>query len=483
MRRGLSRANAVLAAAAVAVAAAILASQLFVQPVVGLADNGDYQRVMGYAGFQHTTDVSAERYFSFLRTQYAIVAPFWFRPGYHTSETLLAFAARFAHLAVSNGRVFDLRLLAALHAALFLLALAGILRACRDLALPAQLLVAALLVFVFTDVGYVAPFNSFYSQTASLLFLLLTAAVAAEAVRRGSLSGASLLAYFGFALLFVGSKPQEKLAAPLLALFGLRLAGVRFAGAWRRAAVWLAAGLLAFSVWYGRHTPYTLREASIYQVVFDDVLAHSPDPSADAAELRLDLDWMALTGTNPYAPDSRLLEPEFRRALLARVGYRQIVRFYLRHPSRLAGRIERASAFAWTLRPTFGNYEKSSERPTSTMATRFSLWSSLRGALGAHALVWMAVLFGGSLAAALATYRRSAERGRRFREGVVLLVAMAGLAFSVCTLAQAPTELSRALFAYHALCDLLLIADAGWIAQALATRADGREARELAPRT
>ena len=50
------------------------------------------------------------------------------------------------------------------------------------------------------------------------------------------------------------------------------------------------------------------------------------------------------------------------------------------------------------------------------------------------------------------------------------MVLMAGLALAVCTLAQAPTDLSRALYAYHALCDLLLIADAGWVAQVFADR-------------
>ena len=466
--------NAAIVAAALTAGAAILSIQLLVPPVVGLADNGDYQRVIGYAGFQHTTEVAAERYFSFLRTRYAIVAPGWFRGGYHSSETLLAFAARFAHAAVSREPLFDIRLLGAMHAVLLLVALAGILRACRELSTPARLLAAALLVFVFTDVGYVAPFNSFYSQTASLLFLLLTAAVAAEAVRRGRLSGGWLLAYFGCALLFVGSKPQERLAAPLLALFGMRLAGVTFRGAWRRAAVWLGIGLCAFSVWYGRHTPYTLREATIFQVVFDDLLTHSASPAADAAELRLDPQWAKYTGSNPYAPDSPLLEPAFRTSFLHRIGYRQILRFYVRHPARLVGRVERASLQAWSLRPTFGNFEKSPEHPESRLATRFSLWSRMRGRLGAHPLLWIAVLLGGNLAAALATYRRSAPRGRRFREGLVLMVLMATLAFAVCALAQAPPDLSRALYSYHALCDLLLIADAGWIAEALAARRSAR---------
>ena len=462
--------NRAILAAAVASAALILALQLFVQPVVGLADNRDYERVIGYAGFQHTTDVPAERYFSFLRTKYAVVAPGWFRGGYHSSETLLAFAARYAHLAFSRQPLFDLRLLAAIHVALFLLALAGLIRACRDLSWPTQALVAALLVFMFTDVGYVGPFNSFYSQTASLLFLLLTAAIAAEGVRCGRLAGTRLFAYFGCALLFVGSKPQERLAAPLLALFGTLLAGVQWRGAWRQTAVWLGIGLCAFAVWYGRHTPYTLREATMYQLVFDDVLAHASSAAEAAAELKLDPEWVKYTGTNPYAPDSVLLDPEFRVRFLHQVGYRQVLRFYLRHPQRLVGRFERASVDAWTLRPTLGNFEKSPERPVSTLASRFSLWSRTRGRLGEHPIVWIVLLLAGNLAAAFATWRRSTARGRLFREGIVLMTLMAGLALAVCTLAQAPIDLSRQFYAYHALCDLLMIADVGWVTQALAAR-------------
>ena len=463
-------AEAALVAAALTAAAVVLSLQLFVRPIVGLADHRDYERVMGYAGVQHTTAADAERYFAFLRSEYAVVEPGWFRGGYHSSETLLAFAARGAHLALRGRATFDLRLLAGLHAALFLLALAGILRACRDLTLTARAIAAALLVFMFTDVGYVAPFNSFYSQTASLLFLLLTAAIAAEAVRQGRLAGGWLFAYFGSALLFVGSKPQEKLAAPLLALFGLRLAGVHWRGAWRRTAVWLAAALVAFSVWYGRHTPYTLREATLFQFVFDDLLVYSPAPAADAAELRLEPEWLAYVGTNPFATDSPLLGSGFRIRFLQRVGHRQIVMFYLRHPERFAERVARASRQAWSLRPSFGNFERSAGNPPGALATRFSLWSRLRGRLAEHSLPAIAAVLGGNLVAVLATWRRASRRGRLFREGVVTIVLMAGLAFAVCAFAQAPTDLSRSLYAYHALVDLLLVADAAWVAEGLGRR-------------
>ncbi len=469
-----------LLAVALAVAAVVLSLQLFVPPIVGLADNGDYDRVMGYAGFQHTSPAYEDRYFVFLRSQYAVADPGWLRTGYHSSETLLAFVARWTHLVFSRQALFDIRVLGGIHAALFLLALAGLIRACRDLTLPARAVVAALLVFFFTDVGYAALFNSFYSQTASLLFLLLTLAVAAEAVRRGRLSGGWLWAYFGAAVLFVGSKPQEKLAAPLLALFGLRLAGFAWRGAWRQGAVWLAAGLCAFSVWYGRHTPYTLREASLFQLVFYDLLAHSPSPAADAAELRLDPEWLKYVGSNPYAPDSPLPDVRFRKDFLHRVGYRQILAFYLRHPNQFAQRVSRASRSAWSLRPSFGNFERSAGQPPRALATRFSLWSGTRGRLGEHPLLAMTALLGGTLIAAAATWRRASPRGRLFREGLLVMVLMAGLAFAVCAFAQAPTDLSRALYAFHALCDLLIVANAGWIAEALSRRSSGERARAAA---
>lgn len=469
------RVHALLLGATLAAAAAILASQLFVPPAVGLADNGDYERVMGYAGFRHTTADPAERYFTFFRTRYALAEPGWFRGGYHSSETLIASAARVAHRALFGGSDFDVRLLGAFHAALFLLGLGGIVHACRGLPAASQAIAAALLVFFFTDVGYAAPFNSFYSQTASLLFLLLTVAAAAEAVRRGRLEGALLWAYFGFAALFVASKPQEAPSAVVLAAYGVRLARPAAADHrrgvwWRSSAAWLAILLCALAVVYARRSPRTLRAATVYQVVFDDLLAHSDTPEADAAALGLEPGWLRFKDTNPYAPDSPLLDPAFQARFLERTGFRRILAFYALHPERFADRVERAGASAWSLRPVLGNFEKSPERPGYTLSGRFSLWSRWRGTLGAWPLSTTAVLIAANLLVALGTRGRASERGRLYRDGIVALAVLAGLSFAVVAVAQAPQDASRSLYSHHALCDLLLVADAAWLAQALASR-------------
>ena len=78
------------------------------------------------------------------------------------------------------------------------------------------------------------------------------------------------------------------------------------------------------------------------------------------------------------------------------------------------------------------------------------------------------VLFAGTAAAALATWRRASPRGRLFRETLLAAVAMSATAFGVCVLTNAPPDFSRVFYVAQALCDLLIAAAAAWLVQALA---------------
>ncbi len=241
-------------------AAGIVAAQLLVPPVVGLANNGDYESVMGYVGFQYLTQDHGEKYFQWIMTKFAYGPPGWFKSGLLTSEALIAWLARLISEPFAHGGFFDLRVLGATHGLLLVAGLALLIRSTAPLSAAARWTAAALLVFFFTDVGYVAPLNSFYSQAASLVFLVLTLGIAAWTVAFGRSWTAAAL-YFLCALAFVGSKPQEVIQAPLLALFGLRLFGDGLRRLHRQPAAWAAAALCAFSLWYFRQTPYADRRS------------------------------------------------------------------------------------------------------------------------------------------------------------------------------------------------------------------------------
>jgi hypothetical protein len=82
-------------------AAGILVYQLFLPPVVGLADEGDFAKVIGQIGLRHPSNAFDDRYYAFLTLNYRIVEPYW-RSGYLTSELVPAWLAR-ALVVVAGG--------------------------------------------------------------------------------------------------------------------------------------------------------------------------------------------------------------------------------------------------------------------------------------------------------------------------------------------------------------------------------------------
>ena len=467
--RGRPAVHPIVAGAALAAAALILTVELLVPPLIGLADNGDYEKVMGPAGLQYRQTSFDAKYLQYVVQDFAFAAPGWYPSGYRSSEILVAGLARRIGIVLAPRGPFDLRVLGAVHILLFLAALFLLLAACRGLAPAAQGAAAVLLVFFFTDVGYAGPFNSFYSQTASLLFLLLAVGAGALAIARGRLSGGLLIVYFLGAALFVASKPQESIQGPLLAVFGLHLAAAPPRPAWRRPAAWLAAGLCVFSLWYYRQVPKdSIRNVGLFHTVFMEVLPHSPDPARDLDDLGLDRGLLRYSGTNAYAPGAPLADPAFASRFFERFDYASLVRFYLGRPARLIDRLHRGAPSALRLRPwRLGNYTAASGFPPNTMTTRFALWSGLRLRLRGVADAWLLLLLGGTVAACAVGYRRATRRGRLFRDGLCLLVLLAVVEYLVCALADYLGDLGRHLYVFQALCDLILVANIAWLVQSL----------------
>ena len=475
--------NRVLTYVAVSVAAILLALQLLIPPILGLANEGDFERVMGYAGVNYLTDRFDEKYRGHIVTKFAIVEPGWYRSGYLTSEVPLAWLAREASVILRPGRPFDLRFLGGVHILLLLIALGLLLSSCRDLSVVSQCLAASLLVFVFADVGYAAALNSFYAQTASLLFMLLTLGCAAVAIRSGGLRGRLVVAYFLCAALFVCSKPQEAVLGPLLAAWGIWLARSPRERWWRGPVVWLAAGLCAFSFWYYRQIPKTdIRYVGLFHTVFHDLLQTSPDPGRDMDELGIDRGLARYIGMHAYMPGAPIHDPDFQRRFFDRLTYGKLTAFYLSHPDRFLDRLRRAAPAAFRLRPKYlGNFEKSTGVPPRTKATRFALWSDLRATLEHRAILWLSLFFGGNLVAVAIAWVRASRRTRLFLSGVLVCLVLAAREFVVCTLADSLDDLGRHLFVFDAVFDLVLIADVVWLTQALSRRLAARRSAATAP--
>ena len=455
-----------------ALAAAIVGHQLFFRPIVGLADNGDYARVTDHlrlASELPAPEVAGpdDRYFLYVVRRFRN-APSVGRRNV-SSEILLGAVGRLAAIPFSPRGKFDLRWMGAAHAlALFGAAVFLWRTASRRLPLSAAIAAGAFAVFAFTDVGYAAPLNSFYTQEASLVFLFWAAAFAAACLDDGGRRVWPIAGYFAAALLFVASKPQEAAQSIPLAFFGAYLA-------WRPGRRWIAACgaallfIAAAALYKGTSGEGGFQQGMLYKMVFYEILPRSPDRAGDLRALGLDPALARYSGTTTTGPGSPFRDPRLHASIFPRLGQRALLRLYARRPARAVAELVRGAPAGLELRAEFGNFEKSAGFAPGARSAAYSAWTKLR-LLGTRAAAPLLVLFfGGNALLAISGRVPPAARA-----ALLMLVTMGTVAFLVCTLLSAHIDLSRKLYVFHAITDLLIAMDLALAGRALAARRSGR---------
>jgi hypothetical protein len=433
--------------------------QLVVPPIVGLADNGDFGRILGPLGLRFTVENREEIFWNHVHRTYRLTEPYW-HPGYYSTETAFAWVALAVSKWTSRAGTFDIRLLGSLHAGILLVAIRLAQRPGRCLPPILRVLTSALVALVFTDVAYVASFNSFYSQTAALLaFLVVIASFLRLAMDPCSARAEAI--YWLAATAFVLAKPQESVQAPILAALGVVMS---FRPGTKRPqrirALACAVLLCVLAAVYFRAAPRLWTGIALYFAVFNELLLQSPDAAADARELGIPEDWLAYAGTNPWGRTSVYQSAEFQEDFRARVSHFEVVGFYARHPGRFWALIERSSARAFDMRESYlGNFEP--HLGPRRLATAFAAWSTAKASVGKERewLLLVLLLFNTALAAFLVA-RPGYPVARSLGFGLVALLAMGGIELLVPILAESGPHLVRHWFCFHAMVDVAVIADA-----------------------
>jgi hypothetical protein len=428
------------------ICAACLAWQAFIPPFIGIANNGDFGKVAGHLSLG-PVDGGASNFIYFQPDWVHAKRNEWHSP-YVSSEMALTWTALHLSGATGEGAHFDIRWLGAVHAALFLLAFALVLRW--------HPLVAIAAMIAFTDVCYVAYLNSFYMDTAALCGLLLLVGVACWIAATDEPSPAQIVACALAALLYVTSKTQHALWCLLPTAFLAATAwrcrrglarGLAFGSA---AAVFLAGGLLLAT------SDRTNPAQAIFNKLFFQ-LGTAPGGSATLLELGVQPAELRYIGTHSYVPNSPAGDRVWVEAFARRTGYARLAGWYLRHPGR-------ALAVLWgTLakdgpemrQNNLSDFRRQDGHRPGELTTRFALWSDLRGQLTWRwpwlMVLWYAAFIAGSILVVRAP--RFAAEARMAWIG--LGIALLGVGqFSVAALADC-LETGRHLFLFNVSTDLM----------------------------
>lgn len=460
-------------AIALACLAAVLIAQLAIPPIVGLADQGDFARVIGKFGYGPVAPSAMnERYYYFVNRLYApdnhFRLPNWEAP---TSEYLLTGAAVGLNALFGRKELLDLRVMGAVHMAVLLAAVWLLLwGAARMARTGVQIALAVAVVFILGDTAYAVYLNSFYTEAATLLFLALTIAAWLHVIA-GSRSAAVLAALGVAMVLFLWAKPQNIVTAPVLGLAFARF-WPEVRGRGQRAALAVVLATIAgAATWIYRSTPPVYPLCTSYDAVFLGILPVSPDPDADLRWFGLQPELKEYIGTGALGAKTALHVNGFAAEFQKRVTWPRLARYYAMHPARTLAHIRTVLPAALSLRPEFcGNLEKATvlarfgegarENGNGALARSyaFAMWSRLHEQYLNAA--WVLALLAASIPFALVIGYRSG-RPRLFEMYAALALA-AILSFFAAVLADAWDNVKH-LFLFNVLLDACIVMAAMWL--------------------
>ncbi len=314
-----------------------------------------------------------------------------------------------------------------------------------------------LVILIYSDVAYVAYFNSFYMDAASLVFLLLTVSLAIAAVLRPSPWVA--LAFGISAVFFVTSKAQHALLGPMISVLALWL-GLRMRDR-RSRGIWIASGvaaIVATGVMFSQTTA-EYKAGTLYNLIFYRLTTRSSNPAGTLAELGLPPAELSWVGTHAYSPNAPVTNGPWQEEFLHRTSYLRIGIYYLRHPLF-------TSAVLWEalrvdtpgIRPgNIGNYREKDGYAPYTLAQSFDLWSNLRSKLIASFPFHVIALYLAVIAGCIWCFFRPVLAAEWPAYPVVLVLALCGVVEFLGSVLLDCLETGRHLFLFHAITEMLII--------------------------
>lgn len=446
-------------AAVTVLLAVLLIVQLLVPPIVGLADQGDYGRLWMPFGISSDLADPDRRFYRYLIRQWRIDADAAVTSGFVSADMLFVAASIPLNTWFLDAGTYDLRTLAAVRLVVALLGAFLLLRVAAVGGRGVQVVVALALLLLFADVGYVAYFNSGYTEPGSMLFGLLTIAFFARLAAGEGHRALNLAAFVACSALVVWSKPQNVLLAIPLALLTLRLSMLDARMGWRVAALAGGIAIVASAIAYREYPPPLWYKQHIRHIaVFNSLLPASPDPAADLRALGVEPTLATLSGKFPWDEEAKRRAGELQHGFHERVDDGAIARFYLRNPGRILPLLKLSASQALSVQLGVGHYEFESGRGAFAPANGYSPRSEFVKRFGPHRFRWVVAFLALAVVAAGFGWWTARTAGQRLAaEGVLLLALAAALQYATVAVLQGPQGVAKGMLFFAFLYDATIV--------------------------
>jgi hypothetical protein len=334
------------------VIAIILINTLFIYPIVGKGDNGDFERLMRYGGLNNIHNEYNEIYDKSFHNKYLIGNLGIFIPVYinWVSCAILLKLAVLLCLTVNNvtSNVFDIRYLAFIYCVVFLLGVFFIV-SFKKFNYIMKITAGIFIILFFTSTCYITYFNSFFGEAGTIVFFFLNIGTYLYLITRKNISTRHFVYFFIASGGFLTAKSQNiPLLIFILIIYGALYVHYKQKKFRKNIIIGTLIVILVCSISYFSLSD-TMNENNIYQSVFWGVLIGSKTPEKDLQEIGADKKFIVFYGHTFY--DRKWghdpMGKEMLKEFYPKVSFGKVLVFYIKHLDRLWEKIVDSSNNAY----------------------------------------------------------------------------------------------------------------------------------------
>ena len=357
---------------------------LFLEPLIGLADNGDFYRVMVPNNLNYEAERNTNDYFGYFNHKYNKLQYFNDLEGTakSTQNVVLQTAIKIDDIFTRDTK-FDIRFYAAI--CLLVLALAvywlvEIAEKMTDIKIV-KYFIAVAAVFLFGDIGYTSYFNSFFGESVAYPFFLLSIAALLKLVNEKNFQVKYLLIFAFATFMFMGAKNQFALNGILAFLLLTALIFIRTEKKNKIIAMILGGILLVSTCFLYFEIDENIYLINKYHMITRGALLFEPKPEEILNELGIDEQYALLAGTIYY--DSTPVADPRDEVLLndfySKYDIISVAAYYFKNPAAFSKMMTFGWKNSFMIRPeVLGNFERDSGFAYGQRSNYFSLWSTVK---------------------------------------------------------------------------------------------------------
>ena len=316
----------------------ILFYTLFMNPIVGKCDNGDFSRIYLQSGLMDQAKNTSELYDGTVHRIYNINRLITIIPWAQdwSSGVLIAKAGAIlcSVFDLTESGKFNISIQTFIYCSMYLASVFMILNY-KKMTKAAKIASGIFIAVFFTDVSYISYFNSFFGEAAVIVFMFLLIGTTLNIISKEKPGTLDISAFFISSGGFILAKTQE---LPLLVFMYIIYGVLYFYYKDKRRLIIIAVAIITFlSVLMFVSIDSETNMNNMYQAVFRGILTDSKNPQADLEELGIDKN-LAYLRDHPYFEKNNPVDVTgeyLKENFYSKISSVKVLKFYLVHPGRM----------------------------------------------------------------------------------------------------------------------------------------------------